>query len=54
MWTAWSECSKMCGGGIIAHTRLCLEPEPYANGRPCEGSNREERPCNVVKCPGNY
>lgn len=51
MWTAWSECSKMCGGGIIAHTRLCLEPEPYANGRPCEGSDREERPCNVVKCP---
>lgn len=51
MWTAWSDCSKMCGSGSTARTRLCIAPEPSENGRDCEGLGREEKVCNNIVCP---
>lgn len=51
IWTAWSECTKMCDGGISARTRLCVEPRPSENGKPCEGPDREENFCNILSCP---
>ncbi|XP_071164895.1 thrombospondin-2-like [Mytilus edulis] len=51
MWTAWSDCTRMCGGGTSTRTRLCLAPEPSPNGRKCDGYPREEQHCNVIVCP---
>ena len=46
--TAFSPCSKMCGGGI--RTRTCTDPEPRHGGRGCIG--RSEETCNTQDCEG--
>ena len=53
-WGPWGECSRSCGGGEHARTRVCNNPEPANGGRHCEGPFRQgERLCNNHKCPGN-
>ena len=46
--SAFSACSKTCGGGI--RTRTCTNPEPRNGGRGCVGKSQET--CNTKACEG--
>ena len=46
--SAFSACSKTCGGGI--RTRTCTNPEPRNGGRACEGKTEES--CHTQACKG--
>merc|ERR1712055_890498 len=48
-WSAWSDCSAPCGGGIQTATRTCTPPQH--GGQDCQGSSSEEQTCNVQACP---
>ena len=52
-WTTWDACSKTCGSGKKARTRMCNNPAPTVDGSPCMGDNRDEKPCNINSCPGS-
>ena len=52
-WTAWTTCSKTCGGGEKTHERECNDPEPDHGGADCSGNGQETDPCNQEQCPGN-
>ncbi|XP_031559995.1 hemicentin-1-like [Actinia tenebrosa] len=49
-YSAWSSCSKKCGGGTQKRTRTCTKPPPSHGGKPCSGLAEETRKCNVNKC----
>ncbi|XP_078487990.1 semaphorin-5B-like [Ciona intestinalis] len=49
VWTQWSSCSHDCGGGFQSHTRVCVNGRPGNTG--CDGSESQERPCNLPACP---
>ena len=49
--SAWSECSQSCGGGIMTRTRKCDDPEPGEGGADCEGESEETDSCNEDPCP---
>ncbi|XP_068091514.1 SCO-spondin-like isoform X2 [Hyperolius riggenbachi] len=53
-WTPWSECSVTCGGGYQSRYRFC--DGPSGMGADCDGSDREEQPCNLYPCSesGNW
>ena len=46
--TAFSACSKTCGGGT--RTRTCTNPEPRNGGMGCSGHSRQT--CNTQACDG--
>ena len=46
--SAFSGCSKTCGGG--ARIRTCTNPEPRNGGRGCVGQSQET--CNTKACEG--
>uniref|UniRef100_A0A8D0L1A5 ADAMTS like 3 n=1 Tax=Sphenodon punctatus TaxID=8508 RepID=A0A8D0L1A5_SPHPU len=46
-WGAWSDCSRICGGGASYSLRRCL------NGRNCEGRNIRYRTCSNHDCPSD-
>ena len=46
--SAFSACSKTCGGGT--RIRTCSNPEPRNGGRGCVGSSQET--CNTQACQG--
>ena len=48
--SAWSECSASCGGGITERSRTCDNPEPSEGGNDCEGSAAEGKGCNNIPC----
>ena len=52
-WSAWTECDKKCGGGMMSRSRECAAPYPTPGGRGCEGVLKERQECNVHKCPGD-
>lgn len=45
-WTAWSACSRPCGGGT--QTRSCTNPAPSCGGLPCSGPTSQA--CNTAPC----
>ena len=52
-WSAFTSCSKNCGGGIQTRTRLCNNPPPDFGGRDCNGpafetANCNDRPCSLL------
>ncbi|XP_025103049.1 A disintegrin and metalloproteinase with thrombospondin motifs adt-1-like isoform X4 [Pomacea canaliculata] len=49
IWGSWSSCSRSCNKGTRTRSRTCSEPN--ACGRPCEGNNATEKPCNDYVCP---
>ena len=52
-WTAFSECSHSCGGGIQYRIRGCDNPLPAHGGDWCTGNDTETQECNMQPCPGN-
>ncbi len=47
-WSAWSECSVICGGGTRTRARTVLVPAQYG-GAPC-GALSETENCNTQPC----
>ncbi|XP_075442138.1 A disintegrin and metalloproteinase with thrombospondin motifs 16 isoform X1 [Ascaphus truei] len=52
-WSAWSPCSRTCGGGVLYKERHCNNPRPSHGGKFCEGSSRSFKLCNSQSCPKN-
>jgi len=54
-WSAWDECSVLCGGGIRQRNRFCTNPAPQHNGKDCSaiGPASESQNCNESPCPQN-
>ncbi|XP_063686446.1 hemicentin-1-like [Bolinopsis microptera] len=48
--SAWSECSASCGGGVTERSRTCDNPAPGEGGNDCEGSAAESEGCNNIPC----
>ncbi|XP_013791189.2 A disintegrin and metalloproteinase with thrombospondin motifs 18-like, partial [Limulus polyphemus] len=48
--SAWSPCSKTCGGGIAFKQRYCDRPKPRNFGRNCQGKDRVYQVCNQEPC----
>jgi len=49
-YSAWSKCSKECGGGTQKRTRTCTNPKPAHGGKDCVGDAEESKACNTIKC----
>ena len=49
-WTAWSDCSVSCGGGLANRSRDC--DGPFYGGKNCQGPWEEQKVCNDQPCPG--
>lgn len=45
-WTAWTQCTASCGGGVREMRRDCL------NGSKCIGADTKLKHCNEEECPG--
>ena len=54
-WSAFSECTLSCGGGVKTRVRSCTSPTPQYGGRDCFhlGLSNDTRPCNTHYCPIN-
>ncbi|XP_013392217.1 thrombospondin-1-like [Lingula anatina] len=50
MWSAWSQCSQSCSGGVRSRTRLCNSPPPQGNGQMCVGSSMQTESCGQPCC----
>ncbi|XP_048744516.1 thrombospondin-1-like [Ostrea edulis] len=51
MWTVWSKCPVICGGGVAKRHRKCDNPEPSYGGRDCTGEDSQKQICNNRTCP---
>lgn len=53
-WSSWSvsQCSVLCGGGIILSTRFQNQTARHG-GRECTGDANLTTPCNTETCPPN-
>lgn len=49
-WSAYSTCSRSCGGGVSQATRNCTSPEPQNGGKYCLGDRVKYKSCNVHEC----
>uniref|UniRef100_T1IJ50 Hemicentin-1 n=1 Tax=Strigamia maritima TaxID=126957 RepID=T1IJ50_STRMM len=50
-WSAWSKCSKSCGGGVSNQHRSCDNPPPLFEGKMCTGHSKKSVSCNKNPCP---
>ncbi|KAL4226916.1 hypothetical protein ACF0H5_014894 [Mactra antiquata] len=50
-WTAWTKCSKTCGGGVKFHTRKCQFPKSVPHGDNCTGDESDKDTCGDSLCP---
>ena len=51
-WSAYTPCTKKCGGGVKTRHRTCTNPTPAYEGKDCTGEISQEKRCNKQKCPG--
>lgn len=51
-WTAWSDCSVTCGGGLQTRSRICSNPAPQNGGKNCNelGPANQTQACNPNPC----
>ncbi|XP_073322095.1 A disintegrin and metalloproteinase with thrombospondin motifs 13 [Pagrus major] len=49
-WSAYSPCSRTCGGGVTHRTRKCNNPRPAFGGDDCEGPDIEAELCHQQSC----
>jgi hypothetical protein len=51
-WSAWSECSRTCSGGVRTRYRTCSNPLPQYGGQQfdCDGIRLEHSACNTEAC----
>ncbi|KXJ14578.1 Coadhesin [Exaiptasia diaphana] len=51
-WSAWSQCTKSCGGGTRERTRTCTNPSPKNGGKNCKelGPSEDKGSCNTHAC----
>ncbi|PHJ24164.1 thrombospondin type 1 domain-containing, partial [Cystoisospora suis] len=50
-WSAWSACTKACGGGVHVRTRHILV-EKRGHGKDCPSLLMDREGCNLFRCPG--
>eukprot|EP00106_Octopus_bimaculoides_P010008 XP_014777450.1 PREDICTED: A disintegrin and metalloproteinase with thrombospondin motifs 6-like [Octopus bimaculoides] len=50
-WTSWTNCSRMCNGGVESSEKHCNNPKPKHGGRYCIGRRKKYRSCNTHDCP---
>ena len=50
--SAWSKCTKSCGGGTQARSRKCNNPTPAHGGKKCTGVAKQTRACGTKSCAG--
>ncbi|XP_050088784.1 papilin-like [Anopheles aquasalis] len=50
IWSAPSNCSRPCGGGVAYQERTCLQLDGSSN---CSGGTRKYFSCNTQECPEN-
>ncbi|XP_013378635.1 SCO-spondin [Lingula anatina] len=50
-WSAWSDCSKTCGGGSQSRSRSCTSSTGVHDDSDCPGSSSETQACNTDVCP---
>ncbi|XP_023806195.1 SCO-spondin [Oryzias latipes] len=48
-WSSWSECSALCGGGVMIRNKTVLQ-EAEAGGKPCDGPLEQHVICNTNRC----
>ncbi|XP_042889225.1 thrombospondin type-1 domain-containing protein 4-like [Penaeus japonicus] len=65
-WSAWTPCSRSCGGGVSIQSRECLvnpgrqrararrRVKNDSGGSRCVGLYKRFQLCNVQACPGGY
>ena len=51
IWSAWSGCTVLCGGGTQLRQRIIKQFKSYG-GLPCQGQGIEQRSCGTDACPG--
>lgn len=49
-WTDWTNCSRICGGGVSIQTRQCDNPIPEHGGLFCIGERIRYEICNQQPC----
>jgi hypothetical protein len=49
-WTAWTPCTKSCGGGVQTQTRQIARGSSNG-GRGCPVNRQQKRACNIHSCP---
>ena len=50
VWTSWSTCTKLCGGGLKWKNRTCTNPTPLHGGQDCAGDTSAVEDCNTHSC----
>ena len=51
IWSAWSGCTALCGGGTQLRQRI-IKQSKSNGGLPCQGQGIEQRSCGTDACPG--
>ncbi|XP_063442572.1 thrombospondin-1-like [Mytilus trossulus] len=53
-WTFNGPCSVTCGQGVQERLRICNDPAPVGDGKPCDGVDIDSQNCvNVEQCAVN-
>ncbi|CAG2195918.1 HMCN [Mytilus edulis] len=51
-WAKWTDCTKLCNGGLMERARTCDSPPPINGGLYCNGTSIEANLCNTDSCSG--
>ncbi|XP_029206895.2 uncharacterized protein LOC114970596 isoform X2 [Acropora millepora] len=51
VWSQWTNCTRVCGGGTKSRHRFCNSPVPAHDGQTCTGNRIQTAACNNNECP---